>query len=396
LERLGLDMLLVSLRHPTDRRRHPAHRAIAAPVLYLPEYLWREPRRTWRGWLKARRLAGYGAALKKFLADLRRDVSPNRVRRFGQACVLAAELPRDIGRLYAHFLHTPASVARYAAVMRGLPWSCSAHARDIWTTPDWEKREKLAELEWLVTCTRAGFEHLTRLAAEPKRLELVYHGLDAARFPPLTRPRPARDGGDPGDPVLILSVGRAVAKKGYGDLLQALALLPRDLNWRFAHIGGGVLADNLRRRAQDLGIAQRVEWRGASAQEQVSAAYREADLFVLASKTDALGDRDGLPNVLMEALSQGLACAATTGGAIPELIEGGVTGVLTPPGDPEALARTIAALIRDPALRQRLGAAGAARVARDFVFARGVARIAAKFGLAAPAERECASRSMRR
>ncbi|MGQ0676047.1 MAG: glycosyltransferase family 4 protein [Rhodospirillales bacterium] len=396
LERLGLDMLLVSLRHPTDRHRHPAHRAIAAPVLYLPEYLWREPLRVWRGWRRARRLPGYAEARRRFLRDLRRDPTPNRMRRFGQACVLAAEMPAAIARLHAHFLHTPASVARYAAVMRGLTWSCSAHARDIWITPDWEKREKLAELDWLVTCTRVGFEHLKGLAAEPGRLELVYHGLDAGRFPPLPRPRPMRDGGDARDPVTILSVGRAVAKKGYDDLLAALALLPAGLHWRFVHVGGGALAGALRRRAVRLGLAGRVEWRGAQPQEKVAEAYRQADLFVLASKTDRQGDRDGLPNVLMEAQSQGLACVATTAGAVGELIEHGATGVLAPPGDPAGLARAIAGLIRDPALRRRLGAAGAARVAREFAFARGIARIAAKFGLAATTEQECASLSMRR
>jgi len=396
LERLGLDMLLVSLRHPTDRQRHPAHRAIATAVTYLPEYLWREPVRVLRGWLRARRLAGYAQAKKKFLADLGRDRTPNRIRRFGQACVLAAELPGDVTRLHAHFLHTPASVARYASVMRGLPWSCSAHARDIWITPAWEKREKLAELDWLVTCTRAGFEHLRGLAAEPSRVALVYHGLDALRFPPLVRTRPPRDGSDDGDPVLILSVGRAVAKKGYDDLLTALSLLPGNLNWRFVHVGGGALAATLRRQAEALGLAQCVEWRGAQAQEKVAEAYRGADLFVLASKTDRQGDRDGLPNVLMEAQSQGLACVATTAGAIAELIEHDVTGVLVPPGDPAELARAIAGLIRDPARRRALGAAGAARVAQEFAFAGGIARIAAKFGLAVPAERECASRSMRR
>jgi len=395
LERLGLDMLLVSLRHPTDRHRHPAHRATRAPVLYLPEYLWREPARVLEGWRKARRLEGYAAARRKFLRDLRRDPTPNRARRFGQACVLAAELPADIRRLHAHFLHTPASVARYAAVMRGLPWSCSAHARDIWITPEWEKREKLAELDWLVTCTRLGFEHLKALAPDPRRLDLVYHGLDAARFPPPPAPR-ARDGA----PV-VLSVGRAVEKKGYDVLLDALALLPRGRAWRFVHVGGGALAERLKREAARLGIAERTEWRGAQPQEKVLEAYRAADLFVLASKIDRQGDRDGLPNVLMEAASQGLACVATTAGAIGELIEDGRTGVLVPPGDAETLAQAIDALLQHPERRRDLGAAARRRVARDFAFQGNLARIAAKFGLAQfdhamQAERECASLSTRR
>ena len=132
------------------------HGQIRAPVLYLPEYLKDAPRRVLAGWRRARRLPGYAAARRAWLADLSRDPTPNRIRRFGQALVLAAEAAPEIGHLHAHFLHTPASVARYAAVMRGLPWSVSAHAKDIWTTPEWEKRGKLASAEWAVTCTEAG------------------------------------------------------------------------------------------------------------------------------------------------------------------------------------------------------------------------------------------------
>ncbi|MCC7046041.1 MAG: glycosyltransferase family 4 protein [Alphaproteobacteria bacterium] len=385
-------MVLVSLRRPTDTHRHPVHGAIGAPVLYLPEYLHREPLRVLRGWLRARRLPGYAAARGKFLADLRRDRTPNRVRRFGQACVAAAELPADIGRLHAHFLHTPASVARYAAVMRGLPWSCSAHARDIWITPEWEKRAKLAELDWLVTCTKLGFEHLSALAPDPAKLALVYHGLDAQRFALPDRPPSVRDGRDPRDPLMILSVGRAVPKKGHDDLLAALALLPRDLHWRFVHVGGGAEAPALKRQAAALGLAARIDWRGAQPQERVIAAYRQADLFVLASKVDRQGDRDGLPNVLMEAQSQGLACVATTAGAIGEFIVEGATGLLAPPGDPPALARAIEALARDPARRAAMGMAGRDRVIAAFSFQHNLGQIAGRFGLA---EASCASPSTR-
>ena len=122
LERRGLDIRIVSLRHPTDRVRHPIHDQIRAPVLYLPEYLKDEPRRVLAGWHRARILPGYRSARRVWLADLSRDPMPNRVRRWGQALVLAAELPADIFHLHAHFLHTPASVARYAAMLRGLPW----------------------------------------------------------------------------------------------------------------------------------------------------------------------------------------------------------------------------------------------------------------------------------
>src|SRR5205085_5653196 len=138
-----------------------------------------------------------------WLADLIRDPTPNRMRRFGQALVLATEMTPDTGHLHAHFLHTPASVARYAALICRLPWSVSAHAKDIWTSPAWEKREKLASAEWLVTCSAAGRAHLAQHAADPEKVWLAYHGLDLDRFAPCPRGQ-QRDGSDPAHPVHLL------------------------------------------------------------------------------------------------------------------------------------------------------------------------------------------------
>jgi glycosyltransferase involved in cell wall biosynthesis len=381
LEQRGLDILIVSLRHPTDRVSHPVHREIHAPLLYLPEYLHDEPARVLRGWRRACRLPGYRAAWRGWLADLARDPTPNRIRRFGQALVLAAELPADIRQLHAHFLHTPASVARYAARIRALDWSVSAHAKDLWTIPSWEKREKLAAARWAVTCTEHGRHHLADLAASPDRVALSYHGLDLDRFPPAPQRPAGADGGDPAHPVTVLSVGRAVEKKGYDDLLAALALLPAGLAWRLVHIGGGALADRLKRQAVQLGLAKHIEWRGAQPQPAVLAAYREADLFVLAAKVARDGDRDGLPNVLIEAQSQGLACVTTRLPGIAELIEDGQSGLLVPPGDPRALAAALERLIRAPALRQRLGDAGEARVRGHFDMNSSIEQLAERFGL---------------
>ena len=396
LEARGLAFEIVSLRRPTDRHRHPVHGEIAAPVRYLPEYLHEAPLRVLGGWRTARRLPGYRAARAMWLRDLRRDPTRNRIRRFGQALVLAAELPPAVGHLHAHFLHTPASVARYAAAMHGLTWSCSAHAKDIWTTPDWEKREKLAGVDWLVTCTRVGRDHLADLAPDPGRVGLVYHGLDEARFPPAPADRPARDGSDADDPIVLLSVGRAVAKKGYDVTLDALARLPPDLHWRLIHIGGGDGLGRLRHRAAKLGIGDRIDWLGGQPQSVVIDHYRAADLFVLASRIASDGDRDGLPNVLMEAQGQDLACVATRVSAVPELIEDGVTGLLVAPDDPARLAAALEALIRDPARRAALGRAGGGRVRTAFSFLAGIDRLAELFGLPAPAGAACASRSTRR
>lgn len=400
LEARGLDIRIVSLRHPTDKAVHPVHREIRAPVSYLPEYLYQEPIRVLRAWWRQRRRPGYRAARAAWFKDLWRDRTANRVRRFGQALVLADELPPGATRLHAHFLHTPASVARYAGLLTGLPWSCSAHAKDIWTTPDWEKREKLASADWVVTCTAAGHADLVRLAPDEARVTLVYHGLDLARFaavpsqPEGVGSRAAPDGRDAADPVVLLSVGRAVPKKGYDDLLEALARLPATLSWRLVHIGGGPLLPSLRRRATALGLADRIDWLGPQPQDTVLRHYRRADLFVLASRIAADGDRDGLPNVLMEAQSQGLAVVSTRVSGVPELVVDGTTGVLVPPGDAAALAEALAALMVDPARRAALGEAGRARVRKDFDMTRGIDRLARRFGLVegvvSDEERSCA------
>ena len=383
LEQLGLQILIISLRHPTDKHTHPIHAEIRAPLLYLPEYLRDEPLRVVRAWWHVRRRPGYRAAWSVWWRDLLRDRTANRLRRFGQALVLAHELPGDVVRLHAHFLHTPASVVRYAAAMCRLPWSGSAHAKDIWTTPQWELREKLASCDWLVTCTGTNRDYLSTLAP-PGRVELVYHGLDLARFPLYLQERPARDGHLASDPVRLLSVGRLVEKKGTDVLLDALALLPAGLNWTLVHVGGGPLREALSQQAESLNLAQRITWRGAMTQDQLIEEYRAADLFVLASRIAADGDRDGLPNVLMEAQSQALACVATQVSAIHELIEDGVTGVLVPQQSPQALATALGGLVADPLRRHAYGLAGQARVAERFGMQANLARLARKFGLPVP------------
>lgn len=378
LERRGIDLHIVSLRRPTDAVRHPIHDEIAAPVTYLPEYLRRAPLRCFRAWRRVRRLPGYRAARAGFLADLGRDPTPNRIRRFGQACVLAAELGDTVAALHAHFLHTPGSVARYAARLLGLPFSLSGHAKDIWTTPDWDLAEKLRDAAWTVTCSEAAAARLRALAPE-KPVEVIYHGLDLARFAPHGPRQPARDGSDPADPVRILAVSRAVGKKGLDLLLAALAALPAEAHWRLTHVGGGLGLPALKRRAGALGIAGRISWLGAAPQTEVLAELRRADLFVLPSRIAADGDRDGLPNVLMEAQSQALPVVASSLSAIPELVADGETGLLVAPDDRGALTGALLRLIGDPALRRALGDAGERRVRARFDCEPWLDRLAARF-----------------
>ncbi len=366
LQKAGLILEIISLRHPTDKARHPVHDEIKARVTYLPEYVKDEPGRCLRAWFVARRLPGFQAAYAVFRQDYARDRTSNRARRFVQAMVLVAERGNAVSALHSHFIHTPASVTRYAAMMLGLSWTCSAHAKDIWTSEDWDLSGKLDDADWVVTCTANGRATLQNLAHQPERVHLSYHGLDLSRFAPFKQRVHARDGSQPDNPVRIVSVGRCVAKKGYGTLLSALALLPDDLHWRFDHAGGGELLEDLKRQAGELDIASRITWHGSLPQDKVLELYRACDVFALPCTIAADGDRDGLPNVLVEAASQGLACVSTTTSGVPELVETGVHGLLVQPDNASSLAAVLDTVARDPALRTRLAMAAEAKVRSQF------------------------------
>ena len=124
LEEAGVDLIIYSLRHPTDADIHPVHEKIHARVMYLPEYLYQHPGRVLAGFFKSLFSSAFLKLIKAFYRDFRRDFSINRIRRLGQAMVLYREMEPDRDWLYAHFLHTPASVARYCAILTGIPWSC--------------------------------------------------------------------------------------------------------------------------------------------------------------------------------------------------------------------------------------------------------------------------------
>jgi glycosyltransferase involved in cell wall biosynthesis len=376
LERRGVALTIVSLRRPYDRLTHPVHAAIRAPILYLPEYLGAAPGRVVRGHLRAlaRAPLGYLAAFGLWLGDLARDPSRSRLRRFGQAGVLAAEAPAAARHVHAHFLHTPASVARYAARMRGLPLSLSGHAKDLWITPAWDLREKLRDARFTVACTALGRDRL-RALAPAARVALVYHGLDRALFAPPPTIGSARDGRSHGDPVRLLAVGRFQPKKGFDVLLDALPRVTRHVSLTL--VGYGPLEAALRAQAARLGLDGRLTWTGPLDQPAVRALYRASDLLVVSARVAPDADRDGLPNVVVEALSQGLPVIASRVGGIAEALEDGTEGRLVPPDDPAALASAIDALAADPDARRRMGAHGIRRVAAAFDLEAGVDRLVA-------------------
>jgi glycosyltransferase involved in cell wall biosynthesis len=373
LEREGLKLWLAAAQRG-DKMRHTLHDQLKAPVHYLAgaDML---PRLV-KAWRQLRGTPGFARARALLRYDLDHGAKRNRLFAFARAMLMAAEMPKETRIIYAHFLNSGMNVARYAAAMSGLPVAASAHARDIWVSAEWNKRVKLQQVEWCATCTNDGWEHLKSLADDPAKVHLIRHGLAFDRFPTDPPKRAPRDGTNAANAVQLFSVGRAVEKKGFDVMVEALASLPKELRWRWAHVGGGPIIDDLKDRARAAGIADQVDWHGVQTQAEVIAFYRSSDLFVLPSREGSDGDRDGLPNVLMEAQSQALACLSTRFSAIPELIIDGETGVLVPPGDAPSLANALERLIISPGERERLGMAGYRRVRRHFEAEAGIHELA--------------------
>ena len=349
-EQRGLRFSLHALRQPSHDAALTQYK-VSARCQYLPEYLHDEPLAVLKAIASARKLPGFEAAVALFLRHIRRDFSRARVRRFGQACVLATRLGPDVRHVHAHFAHSPASVARYAAMMRRITYSLSAHAKDVWTDPEWDLREKLAGATFVAVCNRAAHARLAGLMPT-EALYLIHHGISRDIVAGSAREQ-VRDGSRPDDPVLMVTVARAVEKKGLRTLLKALAHLPGELSFRLDHYGDGDQLGALMEQCRTLGLEQSVRFHGAVAHSDVIEALDRCDLFVLPVGVAESGDRDGIPNALLEAKARGVCVVACDAGGTGEAVANGVTGRLVPSGVPELLAQALADSMRNPKTRQQ-------------------------------------------
>ncbi|MCG8589136.1 MAG: glycosyltransferase family 4 protein [Proteobacteria bacterium] len=365
LEQRGFDFAIVAYRDPGEPQIQAVIERIRAPVHYLPR-----GRGSARAYARshARALAGgplrYALALARAL--VRQGVAPGEapLRAFLDAGWLVGELGLGRGglaHLHAHYLQKTARLARAAARWAGVGYTISAHAVDIYTEPPKRVARLVADSRALMTCTGVNAAYLRELAGpQADRVHLVYHGIDLRRF----APDPAR--GAP-ERVRFLAVGRLVPKKGYDDLLEALARVrAAGVDAGFEIFGAGPLAGELEEQRTRLGLDAAVTLHGAVTQDQIAQALGRGGIFLCGSVELADGNRDGIPNTVAEAMALGLPVVATRVSAIPELVEDGKSGLLVPQRDPEALAEAMLRLARDPEEARRLGSGARQRVEEIF------------------------------
>jgi len=390
LEARGLTIEIFSMRGAREDAVQPAVGAIRAPVRYLPHLpdlgagalaellpanlaaLRRFP-------------AAYAAALAHALRACLRRRSRAPLERLLEAGWLVARhglgASSPVRHLHAHFIHSPAELAFYAARVAGLSFSVTAHAKDIYTTPAAELSERIAASRFVLTCTAYNRDRLAAMAGEARRkVHLAYHGVDLNAFQP---------GAGAGDARRLVSVGRLVPKKGFAGILAALAMLRdqgEDFRWEL--FGAGPLEDALRAQAEALGLGARVRFRGAAAHPRIIARLSRGGVFLCGSVEAEDGDRDGIPNTVLEAMAMGLPVVATAVSGIPEAVRDGVDGLLAPPRDPRAFAAAVRRLWREPGLAERLSLAARARVESLFDADACVAACARHFEALAPRVRE--------
>jgi len=391
LERLGLPLRLYSIKPVEESEqgpRHPVVQRIRAQPVYLPEVgsvsgvsaiRWlRDNLRPFLGPLARcfrRRPAGLCRAARAALAQAVRarprwSAPPRKIylKEFLQAVALSDHVSAapDVRHLHAHYAHGSTTVAWLASQITGLPFSFTAHAKDVYSedlNPAGLLRRKLLAARFAVTCTEAGAEHMRRIAPEA-RIHVIYHGLvedlrqaldDGARAP------------RPNGSLRMLGVGRLVAKKGFDTFVDACAELQSDGIPFQATIAGpdGPYGRVVRELIVARGLEDRIHLAGAMSQDELLTEYARADAFCLPCRIVG-ADRDGIPNVLVEAMAAGTPVVSTRISGIPELVTSGANGLLVAPDDPVALAGALRTLHGDPELAARLGSAGRATVLERF------------------------------
>jgi glycosyltransferase involved in cell wall biosynthesis len=364
LEKLGHRLHIFALRDPGEATMHERVRQVRAPVTYIPDYFWpyfgafmRTNIRLW--W---RRPGVYWHALCCAMRSSWQQRSTATIKRFMQAAYLVENgLPdTNVTHVHAHFSHDPTTVAFFVSWLTGMGYSFSAHAKDIYLQETDVLRLKIARARFAVTCTEYNKIYLQQLAGTATPILRCYHGINLDFF---SAPEQAPARACPH----ILSIGRLVPKKGFPMLLQALHLLrQKGIAFRCTIIGSGPLESVLRQQIVECGLDGCVTLLAPMSQEELLQYYRAADVFALACEVHHDGDRDGLPNVIVEAMAMGLPVMSTHVSGIPECVEHGVHGILVAEKDAVAFADGLLTLLSQPDKMRQFGRAGREKVARDF------------------------------
>jgi glycosyltransferase involved in cell wall biosynthesis len=387
LEQLGMKLRLFAIKHGDMVQVHDVVAKIRAPLSYLPKvtslsgtnllaWIWRNGAAyaeshgqlcRARPFVYLKTLsAAFGMAIK-YRKSWRAPLRKVFIKEFLQAGYIANAVRNNpsIRQLHGHFCHGATTITWFVSNLTDVPFSFTAHAKDIYQVdqnPGDLLARKLSAARFVTTCTGANATHLGERFPQCDHVHTVYHGLDTAYFaPPDSTQRQS---------VIprILAVGRFVQKKGFADLIDACAILRHaGKPFHLTIIGEqGDQSEAIQDQVARLDLKQFIELRGPVTHDELRREYYRAEIFALPCLVAPDGDRDGIPNVLAEAMATGMAAVTTAVSGIPELVRDGVDGLMVPERSPQALAAALKRLLDDRDLRERLGAAARARVCSVF------------------------------
>lgn len=369
LERRGVDLVIGSVYPPLTSLRHEYISKLSAPIHYAPpqeilKILERNAKTAgkWPHKLVEQHANRYGAASK----------AAQRARN----AVYFAEffLRKGVNHVHVHFANRAAHTAVFMKEISAIPFSVTAHGQDFMKDlgSDELLREICASAEFVAAETDYSRDLLRqRCPDSATKIRRVYNGLDLERFPrpryETTQPHGDQDGGGRYQVPRIVSVGRLVAFKGFEDLVDACSeLASREIDFVCDIVGDGPLRETIQAKIEQLNLSSRVNLLGSRSQAAVLEKLQAADIFALASTTDAQGASDVFPTVILEAMASGRPVVSTRLAGIPELVVDGQTGTLISPGNSGALAHALEQLLCNPELRLRFGNAGRQRIEQHF------------------------------
>jgi glycosyltransferase involved in cell wall biosynthesis len=384
LERQGVDLHLLSLRPCPDVKSHPDVAKVKAPVTYIPklrqaqQYHWesiqkllsvqwhwlsQSPEAYWQAWSYCQQ---QGLEVEDFL----------------QAAYLAYVLQDlKIRHLQVHFANLPTAIVEIAQHFYDFSFNIFAHAKDIYLTPPEVLDRRVQKAKFVLTCTGFNAQYLRQISSSDTPIVLSYHGLNLDRFTPNPRQR------QQAETPLLMSVGRFCEKKGFPYLLRTCAQLKQaGYHFRCMIVGYGEMQAELEQLIETLNLTEVVTLPGKQTQDELVHLYNQAHVFVLPCLVTDDGDRDGIPNVLLEAMAMELPVVSTDISGIGELVENQRNGFLVPEKDSETLAMALAQLIESPEVRQTYGQQGRRKVLQQFNLERNVAEIRNLFMQVAPSE----------
>jgi glycosyltransferase involved in cell wall biosynthesis len=390
LEKIGVSIEIFALTNPHEKVVQMQVAQVQAPVHYLDEDI--QPRSLMNllnenaqvAWLH---LKGYLRSLMYIAANKGIDrgyTASNRWECFLQAIHLIYLLVlkerrtgKKIDHLHAHFAHDPALIAYLVHCMTGIPFSFTAHARDLYQVPEKALTDRIRRAKAVITCCNANMEYLNRIApSQQSKFSLVYHGVNLKDFQPGSN----TGAGSTLKGPLILSVGRLVEKKGFQDLLQALLIVKRrGEGFQCVIYGDGPLGKQLTAWINEHGLAPQVKLMGDCTQQELISIYQHATLFILTPVQTEDGDRDGIPNVIVESMAVGLPVITTSIAGIPELVDHNQNGLLYQPRDVEGISSGIIELLQNAEKRRQFGRAASKKVAEQFDITRAANRLKTLF-----------------